>query len=82
VVYDCSGFAGEHPGGEAFIRKYSGQDCSSQFWRFHREEQLVKYGRALRIGRSVGVKTADSALVPLAPTRDYGNATFQYDNDW
>jgi cytochrome b involved in lipid metabolism len=82
VVYDCSDFAQEHPGGEAVIRRYAGRDCSLPFWRFHREDQLVKYGWALRVGRVAGVRTADPVLKPPAQTRMYGNTTFEYDNDW
>lgn len=28
VVYDCSSFVGEHPGGETVIRSFGGQSCS------------------------------------------------------
>jgi cytochrome b involved in lipid metabolism len=55
VVYDCSTWADEHPGGDSVIRNFGGQDCSWQFWRFHNKKDMAKYGVALRIGRTEGV---------------------------
>ena len=51
IVYDCSSWVDEHPGGSSVIWSFGGQDCSWQFWRFHTKD-MAKYGQALRIGRT------------------------------
>ena len=56
VVYDCTQFQREHPGGIDVIQSFVGQDCSWQFWRFHGREQMREYGRPLRIGRTSGIQ--------------------------
>lgn len=56
VIYDCTDFQHQHPGGSVVICSFVGQDCSWQFWRFHGEDQMKRFGRALRIGRTSGVK--------------------------
>jgi hypothetical protein len=55
VVYDCTSWADEHPGGDNVIREFDGQDCSWQFWRFHNKKDMARYGVVLRIGRTEGV---------------------------
>jgi hypothetical protein len=56
VVYDCSEFAADHPGGESVILSFIGEDCSWQFWRLHSKSVMEQYGRELRIGRTEGIK--------------------------
>jgi cytochrome b involved in lipid metabolism len=56
IVYDCTEFAFEHPGGETVIHSFSGQDCSWQFWRFHNSTHMRESGRPSRVGRTSGVK--------------------------
>ncbi|KAL2865977.1 cytochrome b5-like heme/steroid binding domain-containing protein [Aspergillus lucknowensis] len=56
IVYDCTEFQHEHPGGTVVIRSFVGQDCTWQFWRFHTKQLLKEYGRGLRIGRTSGMK--------------------------
>jgi cytochrome b involved in lipid metabolism len=56
IIYDCTNFIDSHPGGSVVISSFVGQDCSWQFWRFHSRQQLVDYGRALRVGRTEGVR--------------------------
>ncbi|BCS22975.1 cytochrome b5-like heme/steroid binding domain-containing protein [Aspergillus puulaauensis] len=56
IVYDCTEFQHQHPGGSVVIRSFIGQDCSWQFWRFHGEEQMKRVGTGLRIGRTSGVQ--------------------------
>jgi cytochrome b involved in lipid metabolism len=56
VVYDCTEFTFEHPGGETVISSFAGQDCSWQFWRFHNSNHMKTSGRPLRVGRTEGVK--------------------------
>jgi cytochrome b involved in lipid metabolism len=56
IVYDCSDFAAEHPGGEDVIMSFVGEDCSWQFWRLHGKSVMEQYGRALRVGRTEGIK--------------------------
>jgi cytochrome b involved in lipid metabolism len=55
IVYDCTKFIKEHPGGETVIRSFIGEDCSWQFWRFHSEAIMVKWGGPLRVGRTEGI---------------------------
>jgi hypothetical protein len=54
IVYDCTSFISEHPGGEQVIFSFMGHDCSWQFWRFHSKDILDQHGRELRIGRTSG----------------------------
>jgi cytochrome b involved in lipid metabolism len=56
VIYDCSDFIHEHPGGSVVINSFVGQDCSWQFWRFHSKQHLVDHGRVLRVGKTEGVR--------------------------
>ena len=56
IVYDCTDFAPEHPGGEDVIMSFIGEDCSWQFWRLHGKSIMEQYGRALRVGRTEGIK--------------------------
>ncbi|KAH6663018.1 fatty acid desaturas-like protein [Halenospora varia] len=56
IVYDCTDFIYEHPGGEQVIKSFSGQNCTWQFWRFHGEKELEEYGMAFRVGRTEGLK--------------------------
>lgn len=55
IVYDCTAFQHDHPGGKAIIQKFAGQSCGWQFWRFHSKSQLKEYGHKLRVGRTSGV---------------------------
>lgn len=55
IVYDCTNFAEEHPGGATILENFKGTDCTWQFWRFHSINNLQTTGRGLRIGRTVGV---------------------------
>ncbi|KIW88685.1 uncharacterized protein Z519_10731 [Cladophialophora bantiana CBS 173.52] len=56
IVFDCSDFISEHPGGQQVILSFVGEDCSWQFWRLHGKNIMEQYGRALRIGRTEGIK--------------------------
>ena len=56
IVYDCTDFILEHPGGEQVIMSFIGEDCSWQFWRFHSRNLMEQYGVPLRIGRTEGVQ--------------------------
>ncbi|KAL4969952.1 cytochrome b5-like heme/steroid binding domain-containing protein [Aspergillus stella-maris] len=55
IIYDCTAFQSQHPGGSAVIRNFVGQDCTWQFWRFHSQHQLGEFGGLLRVGRTRGV---------------------------
>lgn len=55
IVYDCSQFIQDHPGGKEVILNFVGEDCSWQFWRFHSQNEMKQFGAALRIGRTAGV---------------------------
>lgn len=56
IVYDCTDFVQDHPGGDTVIRSFVGEDCTWQFWRFHSKETMEQWGRALRVGRTEGVE--------------------------
>lgn len=56
VVYDCSNFVYDHPGGMQVILSFVGEDCTWQFWRFHSRNIMHQYGRGLRIGRTADVQ--------------------------
>lgn len=56
IVYDCTHFAAEHPGGSDILQPFRGTDCSWQFWRFHSKDEMQEFGRPLRIGITKGVK--------------------------
>lgn len=55
IVYDCTDYVHEHPGGSTVIESFRGENCSWQFWRFHNKKLMQEYGRTLRIGRTTGV---------------------------
>jgi hypothetical protein len=56
IVYDCTDFIFEHPGGSTVIESFVGKDCSWQFWRFHTQKHMREFGKGLRVGRTEGVK--------------------------
>lgn len=56
VIYDCTEFIEEHPGGEQVISSFIGEDCSWQFWRFHGKSEMDQYGHPLRVGQTTGIK--------------------------
>ncbi|KAJ3336026.1 hypothetical protein HDU91_001936 [Kappamyces sp. JEL0680] len=63
VVYDVSKFAAMHPGGELLLLEYAGKDVTTEFYGFHRQEVLFKYGR-LVIGNIVNEKQKILQNVP------------------
>jgi hypothetical protein len=76
IVYDCSEFVAEHPGGEQVILSFVGEDCSWQFWRFHGKNEMEQYAKELRIGRTKGIVNRF-----LEPVRFVGLSKFGND-DW
>ncbi|KAB5585381.1 cytochrome b5-like heme/steroid binding domain-containing protein [Coniochaeta sp. 2T2.1] len=55
IVYDCTEFINEHPGGQEVLMPFKGHDCSWQFWRFHGKGEMQQ-AKKLRLGRTSGVK--------------------------
>ncbi|KAH7411515.1 fatty acid desaturas-like protein [Cadophora sp. MPI-SDFR-AT-0126] len=55
VVYNCTDFLMEHPGGDQIIKSFGGSECSWQFWRFHGSKEMEEFGRPLRVGRTEGI---------------------------
>ncbi|EXJ88708.1 cytochrome b5 [Capronia coronata CBS 617.96] len=49
-VYDVTNFVDEHPGGAKILKRVAGKDASKQFWKYHNESVLKKYGPKLKIG--------------------------------
>jgi cytochrome b involved in lipid metabolism len=43
-------FVDEHPGGSKILKRVAGKDASKQFWKYHNESVLKKYGSKLQIG--------------------------------
>ncbi|KAI9738768.1 MAG: hypothetical protein M1834_008275 [Cirrosporium novae-zelandiae] len=49
-VYDVTSFLSEHPGGPKILKRVNGKDATKQFWKYHNEGVLKKYGEKLIIG--------------------------------
>ena len=49
-VYKLDSFVDEHPGGAKILKRVGGKDASKQFWKYHNEGVLKKYGAKLKIG--------------------------------
>ncbi|KAJ4991481.1 cytochrome b5-like Heme/Steroid binding domain-containing protein [Stagonosporopsis vannaccii] len=49
-VYKLDSFVDEHPGGAKILKRVGGKDASKQFWKYHNESVLKKYGSKLKIG--------------------------------
>ena len=58
IIFDCTEFQHEHPGGANVIQSFVGQDCTWQFWRFHSLKHMQGFGRKLRVGRTSGVENS------------------------
>jgi cytochrome b involved in lipid metabolism len=43
-------FVDEHPGGSKILKRVAGKDATKQFWKYHNESVLKKYGARLQIG--------------------------------
>ncbi|TVY13769.1 putative cytochrome b5 [Lachnellula arida] len=73
IVYDCTDFIAEHPGGEHVIRSFAGAECSWQFWRFHGKQDMEDFGRALRVGRTEGLENRFREPNRYVGLRRWGN---------
>ena len=40
----------DHPGGSKILKRMGGKDASKQFWKYHNDKVLAKYGDKLKIG--------------------------------
>ncbi|RKF79295.1 putative cytochrome b5 [Golovinomyces cichoracearum] len=49
-VYDITNFVDDHPGGSKIIQRFAGKDATKQFWKYHSEDVMKKYGTKLKIG--------------------------------
>ncbi|PVH97212.1 cytochrome b5 [Periconia macrospinosa] len=49
-VYALDKFVDEHPGGAKILKRVGGKDASKQFWKYHNEGVLKKYGEKLKVG--------------------------------
>lgn len=76
IVYDCSDFIFEHPGGMQVILSFVGEDCSWQFWRFHSQNEMNQYARALRIGRTIGIRNKFTELPRYVGLKKLGDDWF------
>jgi cytochrome b involved in lipid metabolism len=78
IVYDCTQFTQDHPGGSRIIENFQGQDCSWQFWRFHSKEVMEKWGRPLRVARTEGVKNRWKEIPRYIGLRKLGAVEDEY----
>jgi len=53
-VYDVTKFLKAHPGGEKIITDLAGQDCTEQFYAYHRKFVLRNTGKKLLVGTLAG----------------------------
>ena len=49
-VYEVTNFVGEHPGGAKILKRVAGKEATKQFWKYHNEGVLKKYGGKLGVG--------------------------------
>ncbi|KAK3325656.1 cytochrome b5-like heme/steroid binding domain-containing protein [Apodospora peruviana] len=49
-VYSIANFLDEHPGGAKILKRMAGKDASKQFWKYHNDKVLAKYGAKLKVG--------------------------------
>ncbi|KAK1771038.1 cytochrome b5-like heme/steroid binding domain-containing protein [Phialemonium atrogriseum] len=49
-VYDVANFLEDHPGGAKILKRVAGKDASKQFWKYHNDKVLEKYGGKLKVG--------------------------------
>jgi cytochrome b involved in lipid metabolism len=78
IVYDCTQFIQDHPGGSRIIESFQGQDCSWQFWRFHSKEVMEKWGRPLRVARTEGVRNRWKEIPRYVGLRKLGAVEDEY----
>ena len=45
-----TGFIDEHPGGPKILKRMAGKDSTKQFWKYHSQKVMDKYGEKLKIG--------------------------------
>ncbi|KAI9373154.1 cytochrome b5-like heme/steroid binding domain-containing protein [Aspergillus egyptiacus] len=50
AVYDVTNFIDEHPGGAKILKRVAGKDATKQFWKYHNDGVLKKYGPKLKVG--------------------------------
>ena len=74
VVYNCAQFVFDHPGGKQIIEAFAGAECSWQFWRFHGKREMEEFGKALRVGRTEGLKNQFKEPVRYVGLRPLGDA--------
>lgn len=43
-------FLDEHPGGSKILKRVSGKNATKQFWKYHSENTLKRYGEKLKVG--------------------------------
>jgi cytochrome b involved in lipid metabolism len=79
IVYDCTQFVHDHPGGHRVIESFRGQECSWQFWRFHSRDNLNEWGHLLRVARTEGVKNRWKEKPRFVGLRKFGAAA---EDDW
>ena len=77
IVFDCTNYVHDHPGGSTVIESFCGENCSWQFWRFHNKALMQDFGRPLRIGRTHGIANRFKERPRFVGLKKIGN-----DEDW
>ncbi|KAH7174093.1 cytochrome b5-like heme/steroid binding domain-containing protein [Fusarium flagelliforme] len=76
IIYDCTEFVHNHPGGARVIESFRGSNCSWQFWRFHSEKDLTEFGRPLRLGRTKGIENKFKEPPRFVGLRKFWNSDY------
>jgi len=50
IVSPFADFIDEHPGGAKILKRMAGKDSTKQFWKYHSQGVMDKYGAKLKIG--------------------------------
>jgi Cytochrome b5-like Heme/Steroid binding domain len=60
-------FLDEHPGGKKILQRVLGHDASKQFWKFHNQSVLAKFGPPLKLGTIQSKENKQPAQVTKYP---------------
>jgi cytochrome b involved in lipid metabolism len=50
MLFLLTDFIDDHPGGAKILKRMAGKDSTKQFWKYHSQGVLAKYGPKLKIG--------------------------------
>ena len=70
-MYDVTNFLDEHLGGKKILQRVLGQDASKQFWKYHNEKVMAKWGTPLKIGSIGSSDNTPKAISKTTPSTNY-----------